>query len=130
MNATPRSAQNRISQYRQVGVQTGVEAASPHKLIKLLIEGAIEKVQLARGYLERQDVQRKCETVSWAMQIIDGLRGSLDMKAGGDIAANLDALYDYMLRRLLEANLRNDVAALDEVVKLLNELRAGWNGIN
>jgi len=130
MNATPRSAQNRISQYRQVGVQTGVEAASPHKLIKLLIEGAIEKVQLARGYLERQDVQRKCETVSWAMQIIDGLRGSLDMKAGGDIAANLDALYDYMLRRLLEANLRNDVAALDEVVKLLNELRAGWNSIN
>ena len=130
MNATPRSAQNRISQYRQVGVQTGVEAASPHKLIKLLIEGAIEKVQLARGYLERQDVQRKCETVSWAMQIIDGLRGSLDMKAGGDIAANLDALYDYMLRRLLEANLRNDVAAFDEVVKLLNELRAGWNSIN
>jgi flagellar protein FliS len=130
MNAMPRSAQNRISQYRQVGVQTGVEAASPHKLIKLLIEGAIEKVQLARGYLERQDVQRKCETVSWAMQIIDGLRGSLDMKAGGDIAANLDALYDYMLRRLLEANLRNDVAGLDEVTKLLNELRAGWDSIN
>ena len=130
MNATPRSAQNRISQSRQVGVQTGVEAASPHKLIKLLIEGAIEKVQLARGYLERQDVQRKCETVSWAMQIIDGLRGSLDMKAGGDIAANLDALYDYMLRRLLEANLRNDGAGLDEVTKLLNDLRAGWDCIN
>ncbi len=130
MNAMPRSAQNRISQYRQVGVQTGVEAASPHKLIKLLIEGAIEKVQLARGYLERQDVQRKCETVSWAMQIIDGLRGSLDMKAGGDIAANLDALYDYMLRRLLEANLRNDGAGLDEVTKLLNDLRAGWDCIN
>jgi len=130
MNATPRSAQNRISQYRQVGVQTGVEAASPHKLIKLLIEGAIEKVQLARGHLERSEIQRKCEMVSWAMQIIDGLRGSLDMNAGGDIAANLDALYDYMLRRLLEGNLRNDVAALDEVVKLLNELRAGWNSIN
>ena len=130
MNSMPRSAQNRISQYRQVGVQTGVEAASPHKLIKLLIDGAIEKVQLARGCLERNEIQRKCETVSWAMQIIDGLRGSLDMRAGGEIAANLDALYDYMLRRLLEANLHNDAAAFDEVVKLLNELRAGWDAIS
>jgi len=125
----PRGAQNRISQYRQVGVQTGVESASPHKLIKMLIDGAIEKVQLARACLERNEIQRKCETVSWAMQIIDGLRGSLDMQAGGDIAANLDALYDYMLRRLLEGNLRNDVVAFDEVGKLLNELRDGWNGI-
>ena len=129
MNSMPRGAQNRISQYRQVGVQTGVESASPHKLIKMLIDGAIEKVQLARACLERNEIQRKCETVSWAMQIIDGLRGSLDMQAGGDIAANLDALYDYMLRRLLEGNLRNDVVAFDEVGKLLNELRDGWNGI-
>lgn len=129
MNAMPRSVQNRISQYRQVGVQTGVEAATPHKLIKMLINGAVEKVQLARASLERRDIQRKCEMVSWAMQIIDGLRGSLDMKAGGDIATNLDALYDYMLRRLLDGNLQNDMAAFDEVAKLLGELREGWNGI-
>jgi flagellar protein FliS len=121
--------QNGIFEYRKVGVQSGVESASPHKLIQMLIDGAIEKVQLARGYMERHEIAKKCETVSWAMAIIDGLRSSLDLSAGGDIAANLDALYDYMLRRLLDGNLDNDPAALDEVGKLLNELREGWNGI-
>lgn len=129
MNAFPRSAQNLISQYRQVGMQTGVESASPHKLITMLMDGALEKVQLARASLERRDIERKCDMVSWAMQIIDGLRGSLDMEGGGEIAANLDALYDYMLRRLLDGNLQNDAAAFDEVAKLLGELRDGWNGI-
>jgi len=121
--------QNGIFEYRKVGVQSGVESASPHKLIQMLLDGAIEKVQLARGYMERHEIAKKCETVSWAMAIIDGLRSSLNMKDGGAIAENLDALYDYMLRRLLDANLDNDPAALDEVVKLLNELREGWNGI-
>lgn len=120
---------NGIFEYRKVGVQSGVESATPHKLIQMLIDGAIEKVQLARGYMERHEIAKKCETVSWAMAIIDGLRSSLDMSAGGEIAANLDALYDYMLRRLLDGNLDNDPAALDEVGKLLTELRDGWNGI-
>ncbi len=90
MNSMPRTMQNGIFEYRKVGVQSGVESA-------MLIDGAIEKVQLARGYMERHEIAKKCETVSWAMAIIDGLRSSLDMSAGGDIAANLDALYDYML---------------------------------
>lgn len=121
--------QNGIFEYRKVGVQTGVENASPHKLILMLMDGAIEKVQLARGYMERRETARKGETISWAMAIIDGLRSSLDLVKGGEIAANLDALYDYMLRRLTEANLTDDLAGLDEVVKLLSELRDGWNGI-
>jgi flagellar protein FliS len=125
----PRTMQNGIFEYRKVGVQTGVENASPHKLIQMLLDGAIEKVQLARGYMERGDVARKCETVSWAMAIVDGLRSSLDLRRGGEVAENLDALYDYMLRRLAEANLANDLAMLDEVARLLNEIRDGWNGI-
>lgn len=129
MNPMPRTMQNGIFEYRKVGVQTGVENASPHKLIQMLLDGAIEKVQLARGYMERGEIARKGETVSWAMAIVDGLRSSLDMSRGGDVAANLDALYDYMLRRLAEANLTNDVSMLDEVVKLLGEIREGWNGI-
>jgi len=121
--------QNGSFEYRKVGVQTGVENASPHKLIQMLLDGAVEKVQLARGYAERQEIAKKGETVAWAMAIIDGLRSSLDMSRGGEVAANLDALYDYMLRRLTEANLANDVAMLDEVAKLLSEIRDGWNGI-
>ncbi len=129
MNSMPRNIQNGIFEYRKVGVQSGVETASPHKLIQMLLDGAIEKVQLARGYMERHEIAKKCETVSWAMAIIDGLRSSLNMADGGAIAENLDALYDYMLRRLLDANLDNDPAALDEVVKLLSDLREGWHGI-
>jgi len=124
-----RTMQNGSFEYRKVGVQTGVENASPHKLIQMLLDGAVEKVQLARGYAERQEIAKKGETVAWAMAIIDGLRSSLDMSRGGEVAANLDALYDYMLRRLTEANLANDVAMLDEVAKLLSEIRDGWNGI-
>lgn len=129
MKPMPRTMQNGIFEYRKVGVQTGVENASPHKLIQMLLDGAIEKVQLARGYMERREIAQKGQTVSWAMAIIDGLRSSLDMGRGGEVAENLDALYDYMLHRLAEANLRNDLAMLDEVVKLLNEIREGWNGI-
>ena len=129
MNSMPRNIQNGIFEYRKVGVQSGVETASPHKLIQMLLDGTIEKVQLARGYMERHEIAKKCETVSWAMAIIDGLRSSLNMADGGAIAENLDALYDYMLRRLLDANLDNDPAALDEVVKLLSDLREGWHGI-
>lgn len=129
MNSMPRNIQNGIFEYRKVGVQSGVETASPHKLIQMLLDGAIEKVQLARGYMERHEIAKKCETVSWAMAIIDGLRSSLNMADGGAIAENLDALYDYMLRRLLDANMDNDPAALDEVVKLLSDLREGWHGI-
>lgn len=129
MKPMPRTMQNGIFEYRKVGVQTGVENASPHKLIQMLLDGAIEKVQLARGYMERREIAQKGQTVSWAMAIIDGLRSSLDMSRGGEVAENLDGLYDYMLRRLAEANLRNDLAMLDEVVKLLNEIREGWNGI-
>lgn len=129
MSSMPRTMQNGIFEYRKVGVQTGVESASPHKLIQMLLDGAIEKVQLARGYMERGEIAKKGETVSWAMAIVDGLRSSLDLGRGGEVAGNLDALYDYMLRRLAEANLANDPALLDEVVKLLAEIREGWNGI-
>ena len=129
MNSRPRTLQNGSFEYRKVGVQTGVENASPHKLIQMLLEGAIEKVQLARGYMERGETAKKGETVSWAMAIVDGLRSSLDIGRGGEVAENLDALYDYMLRRLAEANLANDLGMLDEVAKLLNEIRDGWNGI-
>ena len=71
MNSMPRTMPNGIFEYRKVGVQSGVESATPHKLIQMLIDGAIEKVQLARGYMERHEIAKKCETVSWAMAIID-----------------------------------------------------------
>lgn len=118
-----------VKQYKQVGAHSGVEAASPHRLIQMLLEGALEKINLAKGYMERNDVALKGSHISWAISIIDGLRMSLDKEAGGEIAENLDALYDYMGRRLAEANLDNNVAMLDEVADLILEIKSAWDAI-
>ncbi len=129
MEPMPRSALSAAAQYRKVGVQSSVEHASPHKLIDMLLDGAIGKLLIARGLMEKGHIAAKGEQISWALAIIEGLRGSLDLSGGGAIAANLDALYDYMMRRLLVANLDNDPRVVDEVVGLLTEIREGWNAI-
>lgn len=125
----PYSALAGAAQYRKVGVQSNVETATPHKLIEMLLDGALSKLHLARGLMEQKQTAAKGEQISWALAIIDGLKAALDLTAGGEVAANLDALYDYLMRRLVVANLDNDVAVLDEVARLLNEIRLGWNGI-
>ena len=116
-------------QYSQVGVASGVEQASPHRLIQMLMDGAIEKVAKAKGFMERKDIAKKGSHISWAISIIDGLRASLDKSNGGDIADNLDDLYDYMIRRLMRANLENNADLLDEVISLLRSIKNAWDGI-
>ncbi len=118
-----------IQQYGSVAAQTGVEAATPHRLIQMLMEGALEKMVMAKGHMLQGNIADKGANISWAISIIEGMRSSLDMDAGGDIAANLNDLYDYMERRLVEANMRNDVKMLDEVIGLLREIKAGWDAI-
>lgn len=118
-----------VKQYNQVGVVSGVEAASPHRLIQMLMQGAVEKVAMAKGYMLRKDTANKGSHISWAISIIDGLRSSLDMDGGGEIAQNLDDLYEYMTRRLIRANLENDPDILDEVSSLLNSVKEAWNAI-
>ena len=119
-----------LSQYKAVSMRSEVESASPHRLIQMLLDGAVTKVSIAKGCMERGDVAGKCENIDWAMSIIGGLQGSLDLEKGGEIAANLDALYDYTTRQLVVANSRNDEGILDEVSTLLNEIRSGWAGIS
>lgn len=127
MNYSPHS--KGASQYKKVGAQTGVESASPHRLIQMLLEGALEKINLAKGYMQRGETPLKGTHISWAISIIDGLRMSLDKESGGEIADNLDALYDYMGRRLVEANLHNDPEILNEVSGLLLEIKSAWDSI-
>lgn len=113
--------------YHKVGVETGVEAASSHQLIVMLFDGALLAVGNAQKQMEQKQIPEKGASVSRAIDIISlGLRASLDKSSGGELAANLDALYDYMVRRLLEANLKNDPDALTEVAKLLREIREAW----
>lgn len=121
------AARKAVDAYAQVGVETGVAAADPHKLILMLYDGTLAAIARARLAIERNDIPAKGGAISKAIEIIDlGLKASLDVKAGGALAERLATLYDYMLNRLLAANLRNDVGALDEIARLLNELRGAW----
>ena len=113
--------------YSKIGVETGVAAASPHSLILMLYDGATQAIADAKRHLEAGETADKGRSVSRAISIIDeGLKGCLDANAGGEIAAHLADLYDYMCRRLLLASLKDDAAGFDEVVRLIEALRSAW----
>ena len=115
--------------YQQLDTQSSVESASPHRLIQLMMERALARIGVARGHMERHEVQRKGKNISDAIDIIEGLQASLNHKADQRMSENFDALYSYMMRRLLEANLHDDLALLDEVSGLLSELKEAWDAI-
>jgi flagellar protein FliS len=113
--------------YAKVGVDAAIETSDPHRLILMLFDGATAAVSLARIHMEAGDIPQKGIAISKAMDLIaNGLNASLDMEAGGELAERLSALYDYMTQRLLFANLKNSVAALNEVYELLGSLREAW----
>jgi flagellar protein FliS len=121
---------NPASAYQRVGVQTGVEAADPHKLVLMLFDGAMLAVSSASLHMQRNEIAKKGEAVSKAINIItNGLKVSLDTQAGGELAERLSALYDYMCARLLHANLHNQPVVLEEVSHLLAELKGAWEQI-
>ncbi|HYD79813.1 MAG TPA: flagellar export chaperone FliS [Paucimonas sp.] len=116
--------------YAKVGLETGVSSASPHQLIAMLFEGALIAISTAQQHMKDGNVPAKGQAISKAIAIIEnGLRASLDKKVGGDIALSLDALYDYMSNRLLVANLKNQPEILDEVTRLLRDLKGAWDAI-
>ncbi len=118
-----------IQQYTRSSRQADVAAATPHRLIQMLLEGALEKIAVAKGHMERNEIADKGKAISWAIDILEGLRTSLDQEAGGELAANLDALYEYMSVQLVEANISNDPAKLDEVSGLLKQIKSAWDAI-
>ncbi|KJK14191.1 flagellar biosynthesis protein FliS [Burkholderiaceae bacterium 16] len=121
-------ARHAINAYAQVGVQTGVMDASPQKLITMLYDGARTAIAQAKFHMAAGDVLAKGNAITRAINIIDnGLNAVLDHEQGGEISASLEQLYDYMTRRLLLANLRNDPALLTEVDGLLGNLASAWS---
>lgn len=124
------SRANRAAAYARVDAETSVQAASPHKLILMLYDGALVALRTASVAMRKRDIPTKGQSISKAINIIDnGLRVSLDLNAGGELAARLSALYEYMSERLLYANLHNNDAAVQEVIGLLDSLREAWVGI-
>lgn len=121
------SFNNAVSAYKSVGVDTAVTSADPHKLILLLFEGAQAAIAIAKGAMATRRIPEKGSAISKAIDIIsNGLNASLDPEKGGELAVQLGALYEYMVARLLHANLKNDAGALDEVSHLLGELHSAW----
>lgn len=119
-----------INAYNSVSLETSVLNADPHRLIAMLFEGALVSISKAKNETLQKQTADKGKSISHAIAIIgEGLNASLDKNVGGELAQNLSSLYDYMVRRLIEANLKNDTAALDEVTGLLTELQGAWNSI-
>ncbi len=124
------ATRNSANAYARVGLETGVIAASPHKLILMLFEGARIALSLALTHMKNGEITAKGQSISKAIAIIgSGLQASLDVKAGGELAQQLNALYDYMSRRLLQANLHNKPEYIEEVTRLLGELNEAWETI-
>ncbi|EAR07989.1 flagellar export chaperone FliS [Reinekea blandensis] len=117
-----------IKEYQSVGTQTSIVDADPHRLIQLLFEGAMSRISAAKGHMERKEYDRKSNQINSAINIIGGLQESLNFDAG-ELAQNLERLYDYMIRRLFEANVRNSVEMLDEVTGLLMQIKSAWDEI-
>ncbi|MDD2658595.1 MAG: flagellar export chaperone FliS [Methylococcales bacterium] len=118
-----------MKQYQQVSVHSGIMDASPHRLVQMLMEGALEKIALAKGNMGNQRLSEKGKNIGIAITIIGGLQSSLNYETEGGLAENLNNLYDYMSRRLVVANLHNDQGILDEVAGLMMEIKMGWDSI-
>lgn len=117
--------------YASVGIDTAVETADPHRLVLMLFDGATAAISLARVHMEAGNIPQKGLAISKAIDlVVNGLQASLDLETGGDLADHLAALYEYIAQRLLFANLKNSVAALDEVSNLLSGLREAWAQIS
>ena len=120
----------RANAYQRINVETSMHTLDQHQLVSLLYEGVLTSLATARGALARGDVATKCNAISKAVRIIEeGLSTALDIEAGGELAQNLSALYDYSLRQLILANARNDDAMLVEVMRLIEPVAQGWNAI-
>lgn len=130
--AAPRAGAN---SYARVGLESGVMSASPHQLITMLFDGAKIAIAMARHHMVNKEIAAKGRAISKAINIVDnGLKASLDAEAGGkagaELVGNLSALYDYISQRLMQANLRNDPALLDEADRLLDNIGSAWREID
>lgn len=119
----PRSA----SAYKKIGVETSVGHASAHDLVAMLFDGLLVAVGSARVSMRNGDIKTKCSNIVIAVRILEeGLKGALNLEQGGQLASNLQDLYGYCVVRLTQANARNDEAALDEVLRLIEPVASGW----
>lgn len=119
------------SAYKRVNVETGVDSATPHQLVVMLFDALQQYLLAARGAMERGEVALKCQKMGAAIRVLEeGLRSSLNLEQGGEIAKNLDAVYEYCVQRLTMANLKNDQSGITEVMDIIAPIASGWKQMN
>lgn len=123
------NAYQAAQRYSSLHVHSAVEDASPHRLIQMLFEGALERIAQAKGAIQQRQIARKGELIGKAINIVGGLQGCLDDREGGELARNLDGLYDYIIQRLTQANYETNPEILDECGRLLGEIKTAWDAI-
>ena len=126
---TPYGRNSKLAAYQSVSVHGGVASADPHAMIQMLMDAASERMTIARGCIERGELSRQAGLLHSCVMIIGELRGSLNLSEGGDLARNLSELYQYMINRLVLANAASDASGVNEVSKLLDEVRSAWIAI-
>ena len=123
------SMNNAAAQYKRINTESALVQASPHQLIQMLMNGALERLIQAKAAMERGDTALKGHLIGKATDILTGLQSSLDSKHSPDLVDKLNALYDYMQRRLFEANIKNDPGMIDEVSDLMRTVKSSWDEI-
>jgi flagellar protein FliS len=116
-----------LQQYSNTNVQTAIESATPHKLVQMLYEGALDRIAQAKGAVFRKDYEAKAKLTNRVIEILTALRGGLDLEKGGEIAENLGALYTFMIEQIIKASRHNSVDILEEVAELLRTIKSGWD---
>jgi len=125
----PNTHQAKLAAYNTVAIHGGVASADPHGMVMMLLDAATERMAAACLCIEHKDLARQSKLLHSCVTIVAELRGSLNLAQGGPLAQNLDALYDYMIRQLIQANLHSDAAKVTEVLGLLGEIRSAWVAI-
>ena len=120
---------SKLAAYQSVSVHGNVAGADPHRLVLMLMDGVLERLAVARASIERGEIAKKAQLLHSCTTLIAELRGSVNMKHGGELARNLSDLYEYMARQLIRANAESNVDFIKEVASLLGEVRNAWVAI-
>ena len=118
-----------LQSYKKVSVDSGLAVASPHRIIQMLLAGALERLAQAKLAIEQGNIEQRGLLIGKAIGIVNGLNSSLNMEANEQVAGNLTQLYDFMLVRMSEANMNNDATAIDDVTGILKIIKEGWDAI-
>ncbi|MFK8019584.1 MAG: flagellar export chaperone FliS [Pseudomonadales bacterium] len=119
-----------LQQYQRVNLESDIEGANSHRLVQLLLSGALSRIATAKGQYVRGETAAFGESLGKSIGIISGLQAALDMEKGGEISQNLDSLYDYMIRTLLKVHTQKSTEPLSEVAALLTEIKSAWDAID